>query len=523
MKIVARILIVLITLVLMGWLALWLFAGPYIKSSIEDRLTYYQSDTVSLGAVHFEIFPVGLSIKDAYFNFNMPMDSALVNWKGEIAHAQVKGVDWLKALKGEGWDVMDIEVGNGDLAWTVRSTPYQDTLRFLPETKDIKPNLYLKRVQMENLRLSLDRDSFNINLQTSLGIEDLYLNRRDESQWKLKRVWLHSENAVFNNVLTDFELAYESLHYDTRDSIIQLQGIDLKPLLSEEQFRGKYSHRKIQPKLYIAQARLTGVQHNALNRGLFAKKLILDSCDFAIYQDLRRKREVKNRPLPSEMISKIPMVVNIDSVVLKRGYLSYTHQGEFVQYGEANITLDEITLKAYPISNLKHPIAAGVVISAEAILQKKAKLDLILNCIADEPEHDFNLKIHMSSTPMTAFNSLLYPTVGLKVRQGYCSEARVDMKGNDKACWGDLDIAYTDFKIDLPPEPKRDFKLIGRLKQGVGNLALVNTNNTINANNGEIYYLRHTNEPFLNFWWKGIEGGLLDAMVRFYKNPDKSQ
>ncbi len=520
MKIFIRILLFVAGLFLLIWLAFSIFAAPFIKSTIEDKLTYYQSDSISIGSVQINFFPVGLKIKDAYLDLYLPLDTVLVKWNGEIGHAKVAGIDWYKAWKNKEWDVASIQIGEGALRWRVTQIATIDTARFEVSTGKVKPDILLRQLQIENLDLKLARDSFAISLQTSLTLDSLSITRSDSVQWRLRRAVLHSEDAIFKNVVEDFDLKYKSLDFDSRDSALIIGGFEMTPRLTSEEFADKYPFRKAQPDLFVSTTTLSGIDLGLINRGLFARKLTLDSCDIKIYQDIRKDRPEVRKPLPSEMIAKIPIPMEIDSVVVKRAYLDYNHKGKTSEKGLANLKVDQLTLKIFPVSNLGHTTAADVNISASARLQNKALVKMAAQFFPDKPNHDFEVDLSMSETPIAVFNDMLYPTIGIKAKSGYCSGAKVYMAGNDYEVRGDLDIAYTDLKIAIPPNQKGQ-KIFGKVAEGLGNFALVNSNNTMDADKGTIYYKRPAKEPFVNFWWKGIESGLLDAIIRFYQNPDQ--
>ena len=120
MKTLIRVVAAIIGLFLILWLAFALFAEPYLKSTIEEKLTYYQGDTVEVGAVNIHFFPIGLKVKDVHFNLLVPSDSLLVGWAGNISHASVAGVEWYKAWKENTWDVATIGIGKSSLNWNVR-------------------------------------------------------------------------------------------------------------------------------------------------------------------------------------------------------------------------------------------------------------------------------------------------------------------------------------------------------------------------------------------------------------------
>lgn len=513
LKILIRILVILLGLFAALWLVFAIFAEPLIKSSIEEKLTYYRSDTVSLGAVNLSFFPIGLKLKDAHFKLGIPKDSTLVHWEGNVDYVTVGGVDWLKVWNENTWDVGTIKIGEGNIHWKVYQQKISDSRSAADTTKE-NPNIILRKTTVKQIDLQFERDSLNINLQTSIHLDSLSISRKDSVQWKINRVQLLSENAVFENVVPDFDLAYKALQYDSKNQQLEVNGFIMKPRISVEQFAEKYPFRKVQPDLYVSAITVSDLSINRLHNGVFASTVVLDSCDINIYQDLQKERENIRKPLPSELVANIPIPVAIDSLILQRAFLHYEHTSTKPALGHAKLEADELTLKAFPINNIGHPKSAEVNITGTARLQKQAMVNLNAKLFADKTHHDFEVRVSLHTSPIGAFNSILYPTTGIRVESGYCTAARVYMRGNDYSVRGDLDIAYTNLKIELPPQKDSDSKLFSKVKSGLGNFALVNTNRTYADDGGTIYFERPSKEPFVNFWWKGIQSGLLDAIVK---------
>lgn len=514
MKILIRIALFIAGLFLILWLAFSIFAEPLIKSSIEQKLTYYNGDTLSIRAVNLHFFPIGLKIKDAHFRLQIPKDSVLVHWEGDISYAQVGGVDWIKVWKENTWDVASIKIGEGRVHWKVQKGITLDSDQFLKSTNEDSPDIILRNTDVEALNLKFERDSLDIHLQTSIKLDSLSISRKDSVQWQLQRVQLMSQDALFENLVPDFDLGYRVLNYDSKTRRFTINGFIMKPRITAEEFAVKYPFRKVQPDLYISSITVSDMSINNLHNGVFASKVVLDSCEINIHQDIRKEREDIRKPLPSELVANIPIPTSIDSLILQRAFVHYSHTSQKPELGKAKLEVDELTLKVFPINNIGHDHSAEVNIEGTARLQKQATVSIDAILFADKTHHDFEVKLSLKPTRISAFNSILYPTTGIKVNDGYCSGARVYMRGNDYSVRGDLDIAYSNLKIELPPNKKDNPKIFSKVKSGLGNWALINTDCTYSTKGGTIYFERPAKEPFVNYWWKGIQSGLLDVILK---------
>lgn len=506
------------------WLAFMFFGAPYIKSAIEKNLTYYPDDSIKIESLNLKFFPLGLELKEATFDLYLPVDTFLVKWQGNLSRAQVGGIDWIRAIRKNEWQVGNIEVGEGQVNWQVSKIKPKDTSRFRPSAagKKSQPDILLKDIQVNKLDLHLLRDSFEVSLQTSIDVDSLSIKRRDSMMWAVKAVLFHSEDASFKNLVEDYDLKYQSLNFDSRDSTLRISRFTMNPRLSRQEFARKYPSRKVQPTLKVATIELGGIDMNRSNRGLFAGTLLVDSVSADIYQDLRKDRPDVYKPLPSQIIAEISVPISIDSIKVRNGFLKYQHQGKKEDAGLAILKGDECELNIYPISNIGHSVAADLHIDGNIRLMKEAEVTLQSHFLPGKTAHNFEVDVHMSPTPFMIFNDILYPTIGIKTKEGFCEEIRVHMYGNDQVCEGDLAMAYRDLKIAIPAD-QDELNLLGEIGEAVGNFTLVNSNNEMGAKNGNIYYKRNPNQPFIAFWWKSIQSGLLDTIIRFYKNPDKDE
>lgn len=521
MKILKRIIFVLIGLVLIVWLAFTLFAEPALKATLTEKLKNHPEDSVSFRSINLKIFPPGLKLKDIYFDLHLPKDSSLINIKGEINLISVGGIKWRKALKKQEFDIGLIKVKEGNVNWLStrkNHNPTEDTSK-----SNTIPKITVRSLKVNDINFEAPHDSVSMKLKLSVRCKDIYLQKKDSLDWSIERIMVDSEEGHFQNIVEDYNLGYQSLKYDSKDSTLRAQNFSMEPILSRDEFVKKYPYRKVQPTLLLQSTTLSGIDPKKLNKGVFAEALIIDSAGFDIYQDIRLDRPEVRKPMPSELIAKAPFDLDIDSLVLKNANLKYHHRPKQEDLGLAQLSLSEIYLKAFPISNIGHTDCADLNLRIFGIMENRPKLNLEAQFFGDRPHHNFEVNLSMSETELGAFNEILYPTVGVKIKEGYCSGAKVHMTGNDYAVQGYLDIAYTDLRIALPADQEDELKFFKRGVESLGNFALVNNNNKMGNKRGEIFYKRPVKEPFVNFWWKGIQGGLLDVITPFYTNLDKKK
>lgn len=521
MKKAGRIFLLILGVIFLFWLAIEIFASAIIRRSIKDQLAYYSTDSINIGSINVQYFPLGLQINDASFDLQLPLDTMLVRWRGTLGKAEVKGVNWLDILRGGNWHIHSVEIAKGNIHWNVTQISTADTNRFKSgnETHSNK-DVYFDKILVDDMDFSLSRDSFAIRLNTSLSVNNLNLVRKDSLRWTLKRFILHSEKGSFKNLVEDYDLDYDRLHFDSEDSLLQIDNFKMNPRMGPQEFSKKYKYIKVYNKIEIKKIRLTGINHQLANRGLFAHELLINGITMNIYKDSRKPWSPGRKPMPSEMLLKIPVPIALDSIKIRNGNFTF-HEKKRDDTKPGLLTGQNMNITIYPFTNIGYKKSVKMDMDARFQLMKAADIQLHAHFYPEKPSHNFRVTGSIARTEINVFNPILKPVAGLYIKSGICKGATLDMSGDDYVCSGKLDISYENLKLAIPPNGKEK-NLLGKSAQVVGNLVLINTNNKSGNGKGQIYYDRDVKRPFLNYWWKSIETGLKDSMIRFYKSKDKT-
>lgn len=515
MKLFLRILLGLLGFLLLLYLAFLFIGTPLIKSSIEKKLAYYPGDSLAIGSLRLQFFPLGLKAGNARFSFHQPGDSLMQQFSGELSEIEVEGIDWWRAWRHNTWEVSWLEIGEGKLRWEVTNVASADSARKDKKSSSKKANLLVENFDIDRLELELNRDSTRVHLQVSLRADSLGFNRSDSLRWGYSRVVLHSEDASYKQGGGNYDLAYHSLDFDSRHKKLRIKNLSVKPRLKTAEWNKKYHIRKsLIQQLEIPLIEVSGLELGRLPQGLYARKITADSVSTRLYSNHRNPREQKRKPLPSEMIATIPFPVNIDTLAVTHASLLFRYTTKVEETGLARLEGDQISLKVYPLSNIGHSTSADVNIDFSIRFMQQATLKLQARCFADSPDHHFEVDARLSPTPFKAFNPLVYPSLELKFKSGYCEELQAHFKGNDYRCDGKMDIAYHDLELEFPEDRQEGLNLFGQVKEIGANLVMVNSNNDM-GDHGQISYERPPNLPFIGYWWRGLQSGLKDAILRF--------
>jgi len=517
-KIFVRIIIGLAALLLIAYLFVAFAGPPLLKSAIEKKLAYYPDDSIAIGSLELEFFPLGLEMSEASFSFHQPGDSLIQKFTGNFSEIEARGIDWWRAFRQNTWEVGETEVEEGEFSYTVTNIRAADTAK--QQSSGKAATLIIQDLKVSKLDLRLNRDSTRIKLQVSANADSLSFSGGKNAGWGYGRVALHSEDASYKQAGGDYDLSYQTLDLDSRTQTLEIVNLKVKPTISPSTWDKKHDYRKpLIENLSIPRITMKGFEFGRLRHGLFASKLLIDSVELKLYNNLGSARPLVEKKMPSEMIAKIRLPVKIDTVVAAHSSFSYRFVPKKKKASEtARLFADQANLKVYPFSNINHTVAADLTIDYSMRIMKAGILQLKANYFADSPQHDFDLNVRLSPTSFAAFNPVVSPTLGLEFTSGQSDQLVASMSGNQYRSDGKINLAYQDLKVNFLEGNKDGLNLLEEVKEFGANSLLINSDNEMGENTGNIAFERPANMPFLSFWWRSLQSGLVPVLIRFRDN-----
>ncbi len=510
MKILKRILIALFVVFLMLWLGVAFALEPVMKSKLQAHLCKHQSDTIYIGSLEISFWPLGAKATDVYFNLKIPKDTVMSTIQGNLDLAEISGIDWKSGLKNNKWNAENIEVKSGGILW---NTLKEKNDKEGPKVAKPKATIFVSNVAVADIDLQITGAAYDVGLHTSIQIKGLAHVPTDSIPWIIAQLKLSSKDGAFSNIEKDVNFGYGQLDYDSEKRLLTVENFEFKPEATKEDFTQQELYRKAYIAITAKTISVEGFDIMEIHNGLFIDKLSLDSTHFEIFIDLRKNLSPVVKPLPVQMVSRLTIPINIDSILLKNSSLDYSHQAVHEGRGLGLLYLENLHAAIGSISNQEEQGIADIELTGNAVMRNSAHVGVYLKCFGASKHNEFVSNISVGALPLQDFNGILFPTVGVKVRSGYCKGVNAHFTGNSFSTLGKLNMEYSDLKIAIPPDHKGELSMIQKGIEAAGNLALVNNNNSNEAKNGEIFYEHDPYEPFVGYWWKSIQSGLLDAML----------
>lgn len=515
MKKLSKILVGIAALLLVLWVVIEIFAAKWVRDAVTKQLQHFPNDTIQIEQVNITYFPIGLEFVNTTFDLHLPLDSMLVRYEGKLGEARIKGVNFIEIWQGKSWAIELLEAEDATIDWVVTKTDSILKQTSTNKSDSTRRDILIKTLNFDNLNLSLKRNELELAFETSLELDSVFFARKKEVAWSVRAIKLQSKAGYFKELVNNYDLGYQAFSYNSADGELDLQNLYLKPTQSREAFIKNTKYISVQSDIKLARLRLSGIDHTRLNRGLYAKALILDSLHAELFEDTRKPRKPGRVPLPSESLLKLPFELQVDSLNIVEASLDYYEKAKTANE-VAYLQIDNINGSVYPLSNVGYTLSTEMYLDAKARFMKGSNLTLNAHFLPESKNHRFTVEARLGKTDATIFNPVIKPIADIGIKSGVINNVYAAFSGDDYRASGFVKMDYDDLKVELPPKEKDEDKgFLTKLTQSIGNFAAVNNNHTFDRNPGEIKYEREPERPFINYWWVAMRGGIKDIVKVF--------
>jgi hypothetical protein len=362
----------------------------------------------------------------------------------------------------------------------------------------------------------------------SLQIDDVLANQETLEQTipvNFKNIQLSSGHFSMNS-MENYEISTESIDLDILDSKLTINGFQLKPKYSREDFNNKIRYNDD-----LFSIRTKSIVFNDLQLTEFASEeiahihsLTIEEPEIEIYRDKRLPdAPFKYKPLLAGSIHKIPLNILVDSLLIRQGKLSYEEQTD-VSDQPGKVFFDPFYISAYNITNDSVKIAENseLLIDFQGNIMAAATLKSSLDIDLSSKNESFTVRGSLEPVSGTVFNPMVENLLPVTIHSGDVSRTEYYFMATDNASMGQLILEYENLKVDV--QKKKDHNKKATLISLVAN-GLVKGKNLPEQgsyNRGSIQFERRKDRAIVNYLWKSIQSGII-SIIAPIADPNKNQ
>ncbi|MBT8318857.1 MAG: hypothetical protein KJP01_01860, partial [Gramella sp.] len=236
----------------------------------------------------------------------------------------------------------------------------------------------------------------------------------------------------------------------------------------------------------------------------------VDGLDLRIYRDKLQPDDNRVKPMYSQMIRDLPVLLQLDSIKISEAYLKYEekiHEDRepgMMEFSNLNVNISNITN-----IDLGRKDFPKTIVRFDTDFMKTAPLNANWEFDISDRSDAFSISGQMGRLAAEHMNEFLKPAMNVEAK-GEILDMYFNFYGNNTAASGDMRLEYKDFKVEVL---QKDGRKKNKVVSALANLIVKNKALNDKANHKDISYTRDQTKSFWNYFWNLIKNGALKAFL----------
>ena len=451
---------------------------------------------------------------------------------------KIKGLKILDFIKDKTIDIEEISMAGVTLDYLINNKVKE------PEHKNthVVHNLFSDQFQGANvgtIRLNaealrffhvdnMDSSFFEVD-SVQLLIQDINMNPETIKKpipADIKDVQIKTGQFSLNS-MKYYSIYTSDVYFDIADSSLKIDGFKLIPKFNKAEYNQNIRYNNDWFSISTQSINFNGlnIEELALNRILNFTSLHIEGPDIEIYRDKRLPdAPFKYKPLLGGLVHKIPIAVNIDTLVISDGKLRYGEQTDASDQPGV-VFFDPLSLTVQNITNDSALIASNpdMQVYFHGKIMGEANLDARLDIDLASRNEVFAIEGTLDPVSGTAFNPMVEHMLPVKITSADISKTSFRFTANDDISHGELIMDYENLSVEVIKGKEQDKRagLISVVANG-----LINGKNTPDHGKyrtGNIRFERRKDKAIVNFLWNSCKTGIISIVAPIADHTKKEE
>lgn len=320
------------------------------------------------------------------------------------------------------------------------------------------------------------------------------------------------------NKLDSLDIGYIAIN--SADSTLQLQELRLQPLYKRIRYSEEYGARKARKEVEIERITLQKLDFDSLlnERKLVASQLMIDSLSLFAFKDKRKPlKPGTQKPLPADMVKKVPLDFAIDHIALRNSSVKYQEiaaskiSGGELYFRDLQADIHHLN-KDSVLFNGPEPLQ----LKASAYLQGKSRISMHWSVPENGPPDHQQVHGQISNLELSNVNTILQTAAGITVEDGTLHDMHFQFTARPDTATGKVQMQYSGLKIALHKEEGyRRFKKRKMLSWFANGLIRRNNPSPLGRDiTGRVAFRRDPRKSVFAYWWQSIFSGIKPIVFR---------
>lgn len=496
-------------------------AKKIIQNKFNDKVPGYVLD---IGEVDISIIHSVIQLKNITL-YSKQKKEGIPLMKGDLGTFNLQGIKLWKAISSKDIEISELTISNSHITG-IFAFPEK-----APDYKVSPLRIRIDRLILDKVFIDIKSDSTAQALLIKDGsviFQHLEVNKSDTlSPAIIKQFDFNAEE--FKTVSSDslYTLTALGINYSGISHTLSVSNFAIQPNYSDYEFTSRHQYESDRFEADFSRVSFQGfsAEEYIKSGNLTSSYIEIGEIVMTAFRDKREKFNHVNRPTFQELIYSYPGAINIDSVGILSGTITYKEHDE--KANEAGmIWFDEMKAWIYGISNdtVYKTREAYLEVKAEALLMGKGKANIFLRSRLFDSENSFSLNGTLGEmeikelNPILEKNAFVYATSGIVESMNFSFMAdNARATGNMKLIYEGLDLAVKNKRTDDTTAFKE------RLISAIANLKVMDSNPIPGEETriGIIDYKRDPEKFLFNYCVKSIMSGIASSLENKSKPEDK--
>jgi len=523
--------------------------GVLITKKLDKRLSDKKGMLykIEIGKAKVNLFSMTLILK----NITIEPDSGIIEAKSasqnqktfarlQIPKLRLKNINLLKFISDKQIDLNSIIINNANIII------YLDKSDKQPQTKPNKVfslnsipikelnGIEIDEIDLLNISLSLldfaNHDTILALKKLNIKIDTLAFekNKGQDSTLMMRMADLDIKmlNARFPNLVGEYDLSFDELFLQTKDSTLSITNLEFRPTISlrELAFKTRFQKEFYTIRIEDFKTDISQIKQILSGGDFHFSAVDINNMVIRIYKDKRKPFDKSREPkLPNQLLKQLRFPLCIDSISINNSRFIYSERHNKIK-DLMTLTLSDMNLKFKGVTSIEKQIENGAILTIDlsAKMQKEIPFELFMEFPLNSVSDTFSFQGELGFGDLLVFNSILMPVIGMTLESGKLDNLKFSARANPNYSMGEMTMLYSDLKADI-----RNLK---KQKSNVLYTWIVNSvifqSNPVNGNPIRItplYTERVKYKGLGNFIWKTAQSGIMGTIVPTQKNRARSK
>lgn len=517
-NIILKISIGIVAFVLLFMLLTTLFIEPWAAKKIQTAFNK-SSDKyhLEIGKVNISIIKSGIELEDIVLSPKLQNDS-LADFKGEIASVKLMGIKLFKALFKNDIDVREVNIFNSHFAGEL---PLQEK----PEPAKLSPlNISIDSLVFDrlvvNVKDRLTSQAYSLN-DAVLKVYDIQVAKQDTiSPEIIKQFDFNAQKYASVSADSMYTMTAIGIDYAATSNSLSVDSFSVHPNYSNYEFtdRDKFETDRIEAGLNQIVFHDFSAIDFIKSGSLTSSYIEIGKLEMDIFRDKRKEFNHVNKPAFQDMLYNYPEKVNIDSIGILFGNVTYTEHAEGATEPGV-IRFNELNALVFNITNdtIYKTEKAYLGFNAEALLMGKAKMTVQMKGRLFDSQNTFAVNGNLSGMEVMELNPMLEKNAFIYATAGRIDAMNFSFTANNTKSSGQMNLRYDGLNVAVKNKQTDDTTAVKeRVISVIANMKIMNSNPIPGEElrQGVIDFERDPEKSFFNYCAKSIISGMKSSVLK---------